>query len=233
MAGLVPSNLSDIIAVANPEVQPKRRVVKARVVTDEEYYAILKSKERKEQEDKEAKEKRRLEREKKKEERERLKEAKGREREKKKQEKEAQKEAKKQEKEAQKEAKKQEKEAQKEAKKQKKPCRQKRKRSPVPSSDSDEELESNPGPSRQQPKHSRRFPARFRTADDSSDSSGNESDTVCGKCNRREPGECNDKHVFWIDCEVCDKWFFTFYVFSKKIIPRIAMSVKTVFESFN
>ena len=49
MAGLVPSNLSDILAVANPEVQPKRRVVKARVVTDEEYYAILKSKERKEQ----------------------------------------------------------------------------------------------------------------------------------------------------------------------------------------
>ena len=26
---------------------------------------------------------------------------------------------------------------------------------------------------------------------------------------------------------------FTFYVSSKKIIPRIAMSVKTVFESFN
>ena len=82
MAGLLPSNLSDILAVANPEVQPKRRVVKARVVTDEEHYAILKSKEKKEQEDKEAKEKRRLEREKKKEERERLKEAKGREREK-------------------------------------------------------------------------------------------------------------------------------------------------------
>ena len=164
----------------------------------------MKSKERKEQEDKEAKEKRRLEREKKKEERERLKEAKGCEREKKKQEKEAQKEAKKQ-----------EKEAQKEAKKQKKPCRQKRKRSPVPSSDSDEELESNPGPSRQQPKHSRRFSARFMTADDSSDSSGNESDTVCGKCNRREPGECKDKHVFWIDCEVCDKWFHVLCVFQK------------------
>ncbi len=30
MAGLVPSNLSDILAVNGPDVQPKRRVVKAR-----------------------------------------------------------------------------------------------------------------------------------------------------------------------------------------------------------
>ena len=66
MAGLVPSNLGDILAVGDPDVQPKCKVVKARVVTDDEYYEILKSKERKEQEEKEAKEKRRIEREKKK-----------------------------------------------------------------------------------------------------------------------------------------------------------------------
>ena len=121
-SGLVPSNLADILAVADPEVQPKRRIVKARVVTENEYYEILKNKERKE---KEAKERKRIEREQKKEEREKLKAEKALEREKKKQEREAIREAKKQQ--------------------QKKGSRQKRRRSPSTSSDSEVELESVPG----------------------------------------------------------------------------------------
>ena len=127
----------------------------------------------------------------KKEEREKLKEAKACEKEKKKQEKKAQKEIK------------------------KKPRRQKRKRTPLLSSDSEVESESGTGPSRKQAKRRSCLPAGFRTSEDSSDSSGNESDTVCGKCNKRELNECSDKHVFWIDCDVCDKWFHVLCVFGK------------------
>ncbi len=63
-----------------------------------------------------------------------------------------------------------------------------RKRNQSESSESEVELESNPGPSsRQQAKRRRRCPARYKTSKYSTDSSGNESDTVCGKCNLREP----------------------------------------------
>ena len=78
-----------------------------------------------------------------------------------------------------------------------KPCRLKQNQL-SPSSDSEMEVESNPGPSREQPKCKRSSPAWFVTADDSSDSSGNKSDTVSGKCNQREADQRNDKHVFWI-----------------------------------
>lgn len=54
-AGLVPSNLANA-----PEIQPKRRIIKARVLTEDEHYDFLKEKEK---EDKELKELRRIERE--------------------------------------------------------------------------------------------------------------------------------------------------------------------------
>ena len=75
-AGLVPSKLADILAVDEPEIQPKRRIIKARVLTEDEYYDILKEKE-----EKELKEQRRIERERRKEEREKEKERKKKERE--------------------------------------------------------------------------------------------------------------------------------------------------------
>ena len=59
----------------------------------------------------------------------------------------------------------------------------------------------------QEKKTSTYRPAQFINTDDSSDSSGNESDIVCGKYNLREPYQCNDKRVFWIDYEECKKWF--------------------------
>ena len=51
-AGLVPSNLADILAANEPEIQPKRRIIKARVLTEDE---------EKEKEDKELKRERRKE----------------------------------------------------------------------------------------------------------------------------------------------------------------------------
>ena len=71
-AGLVPENLADILAVSDPQMQPKRRIIKARVLTEDEFYDILKEKERKEKEEQERKEKNRTERLKKKKEREKL-----------------------------------------------------------------------------------------------------------------------------------------------------------------
>ncbi len=71
-AGLVPENLADILAVSDPQMQPKRRIIKARVLTEDEFYDTLKEKERKEKEEQERKEKNRTERLKKKEEREKI-----------------------------------------------------------------------------------------------------------------------------------------------------------------
>lgn len=67
-AGLVPGNLADILETSDPVTQPKCRVIKARVLTEDEYFETLKDKEKKGQEAKEKKEKNRIEREKRKEE---------------------------------------------------------------------------------------------------------------------------------------------------------------------
>ena len=45
-AGLVPGNLADILATSDPEIQPKRRIIKAKVLTEDEFYDTLKEKER-------------------------------------------------------------------------------------------------------------------------------------------------------------------------------------------
>ena len=62
-AGLIPSNLSDILSPPSSSSQPKRRVI--RVLTEDEFTGILREKERKEKEAAEKKEQNRLERERK------------------------------------------------------------------------------------------------------------------------------------------------------------------------
>ena len=189
-AGLVPENLADILSASDPEIQPKRRIVKARVLTEGEYYEILKEKERKEKEEKEKKEKNRIEREKKK--AERAKAA-------------AEKKKAAAEKKAERERKQREKEQAKKGGMDSGRKGKKRKRTPSPirSSSEESEVEQQPGPSKRA-KRSARMPSRFRTEDTDSDSDGYELDTVCEHCHQREPEGCNDKNVFWVDCEVCD-----------------------------
>ncbi len=180
-AGLVPQNLSDILVPCNIPVPKRRRIVDARVVTEDEYYTILVEKDAKEKAEKQAKEKRKILREKKKEERLQLKMAK--------------KEMK-----IKTNAKKS-----KGSRKQKKSATTSKKAGKTRMSDplsSSSEAES-PVISRK-----RKLPARY-VQDNSSHkvSSGDESDTVCGKCELRNPLNNNDKHIFWIDCEKCDAWF--------------------------
>ena len=62
----------------------------------------------------------------------------------------------------------------------------------------------------------RKLPARF--GDDFE--SGNESDTVCGMCNLRDPFGNIDKKVFWIDCDACDCWFHVKCVCGTKKPPH-------------
>ena len=64
-AGLIPSNLSDILSPPSSSKQPRRRVIKARVLTEEEFTQTLREKERKEKEADEKKERNRQERERK------------------------------------------------------------------------------------------------------------------------------------------------------------------------
>ena len=68
-AGLIPTHLSDIFCTPHhvTESKPKRRRITARVLTENEYYDLLKEKDRKDKEDKELKQKRKEERERKKE----------------------------------------------------------------------------------------------------------------------------------------------------------------------
>ena len=85
-AGLVPHNLADILAVGDVQNKPtKRRVIKARVLTEQEFYETLMEKDRLEKEKEQLKEQRKMERQKKKEEREKLMRERAEEREKKKQ----------------------------------------------------------------------------------------------------------------------------------------------------
>ena len=44
-AVLVSGNLADILATSDPEIQPKRRIIKAKVLTEDEFYDTLKEKE--------------------------------------------------------------------------------------------------------------------------------------------------------------------------------------------
>lgn len=75
-AGLISANLADILSTPgmDPADKPKRRVVKARVLTEDEYVDILKEKERKGKEAADLKEQRKIERAEKKKEQEEKKE---------------------------------------------------------------------------------------------------------------------------------------------------------------
>ena len=195
-AGLVPSNLADILSTSSADEvynKPKRRVIKSRVLTEQEFYDTLIEKDRQEKEKEQLKEQKRVEREKKKEEMEKQKKARAEEREKKRQEREKKKE---------------------EAKKRQ--GTRKRKRPPSPSlSESEEEIIATDEAGSSRSRRGVRLPARFRVdSDTSDDESGNESDTVCEKCQKREPdGLANSKNIFWIDCDSCDKWFHVYCVY--------------------
>ena len=83
-------------------------------------------------------------------------------------------------------------------------------------SNSEDEMDHQ-GTSNEQPatkkSHTRslRIPSRYQDVESSDDS-----DTVCSKCNKREPewSEGND-HIFWIDCDSCGKWYHTLCVHGK------------------
>ena len=210
MAGLVPQNLADILSTSGCEdVQrkPKRRVFKARVLTEQEFYETLKDKEAKELEMEAQKERRRIEREQKRKER----EQKRKEREQKRKERE------------EKEKKRKEQRAGK-----RKQGQRKRKRSPTPSC-SDVEDEDQPGRSSRsksptssssevddQPRTSSRriqVPARYRYDESDSESSdGNESDTICDECQSRDPVGYDGRNIFWINCCKCQRWYHVFCV---------------------
>lgn len=55
------------------------------------------------------------------------------------------------------------------------------------------------------------MPSRYRV-DDEDESDGNESDTVCACCQKREPEGCDEEPVFWVDCEVCEIWYHIYIV---------------------
>ena len=211
-AGLVSANLADILSTPAMDSadKPKRRVVKARVLTEDEYVNILKEKDRKEKEAAELKEQRKIERARKKREQEERKKELAKKREEKKKEQEAK-------------------------KKQQQQKKRKRRKSAVRSEDEshhsnseeDMDCENNPGPRGDGPsepplaKKSRtrslRMPSRYRkNSDVESSDDGNESDTICSKCNSREP-ELSDgsDHIFWIDCDSCGKWYHTLCVYGE------------------
>ena len=199
-AGLIPSNLGDIFAPPPSSAsKPKRRIVKARVLTEDEFANLLKEKDRKEKEAAEDKERRKIEREQKRQKAAEEKEKKKIEQERKKQERERRKD-------------------EKGKGKQKKRTSQKKVPSPSPSlspvTSGDEDL--GPGPSKRSKSRSVRMPSRYRTEEDE-DSSGNESDTICARCEKRDLEVDNDGPVFWIDCDSCSVWYHTYCVFGKNV----------------
>jgi len=168
----------------------RRRITKARVLTENEYYDMLKEKEREEKEREEQKQKRKEEREKRKKEKEEEKKRKEQERRKKQEDK----------KEAEEKKKKKEMEAN------KKKRRQKKGGPTTVVSDSDVDP-TEPCPSTTSRK--RQLPAQFQMdTSDSDDSDG--SSILCALCNAREPEGLKRSRVFWVDCDRCGTWFHTF-----------------------
>ena len=184
------------------ENRPKRRrLTNARVLTEKEYYDMLKEKKQKEKEEQEAKERRKNEREKHKKETEKIKKKREEEKRKKK------------EIEEEKQRKKEEREKKKEEKKKKqeeKNGKRKMKRAHTKehsSTDEDEELNCPPSC----PSSSRvcRLPAAVTVFDSSiSDSTDtDDSGVLYGLCNEREPQNCGKKIVYRINCDKCGTWF--------------------------
>ena len=173
LAGLVPGNLADILAIPTVSEKPKRRVTKTRVFTEQEYYDFLKQKDQKEKEAQKLKEQRKQERQEKKalKARQRL-------------------------------LKEEEREKSRKGSEFLKRRRQRRKKAKPP-------LMSCNGQDNGGPAHSDKV--HFPSSTDDSD--GDQSDTVCTRCNRREPEGCQDDNVFWVDCDSCDRWFHMKCVF--------------------
>lgn len=63
-------------------------------------------------------------------------------------------------------------------------------------------------------------PSRYRDSSDFESSDGDESDTVCSRCNKRDPEQSTDEHIFWIDCDSCGKWYHTVCVYGKNRVTR-------------
>ena len=225
-AGLVPTHLADLFSTPETEMQPKkRRIVKARVLTENEYVEMMKEKDRKEKETEELKQKRKEEREKKRKEREKVQEEKRKERERKKEEREKAKQAKGN------------------GKKRAAPTRQKRSKVPeVNGSESDGAGSSTSKKSKadsassesedeevlqQKPKRTRQLPARFKTQSDS-ESSSESSGTECCICSNREPPwpACAAENIFWIDCDKCGDWVHCHCAFGRNASSRRYMCSK-------
>ena len=180
----------------------------ARVLTENEYYDMLKEKEQKEKEEQGAKEKRKKEREQKKKENEEKKQKQAEEKLKKKEER----ERKKKEKDEEKQRKKEERERKKDGKRKKQEegtGKKGRKRADLEESSGSSEDEGNTLSSRPSSSRAGRLPSRFRKASNSDSSDTDDSGITCGLCGEREPQNYSGKFVYWIDCDKCGAWFHT------------------------
>lgn len=223
-AGIIPANLADIfLSPHDEEIPKKRRVIKARVLTDDEHVQFLRNKEQEEKEAEEAKAKRKQQREENKRKREKEKAEREKER--------AKKKAAPRKKAAaprKKAAAPRKKAAPRKNARQKTPTPEVSSESsggeeePLPSrkrnaviltSESSDNVEES-HPTKQSRTRNCRMPARFRRGSPET-SSGEESDTVCALCDKREPEGCMDGPVFWTDCDSCDRWFHMHCVYGK------------------
>ena len=177
------------------EKKPKRRVIKNRVVTDQEYYDTLIEKDQKDKEKEEAKKQKAIERQMRKEDKEKKRKARE-------------------------QVKTRQKKAKENAKKSNSKGRHKRKRSPSLSQSDRNDETFEIIPVNDDVSRFRRVcrPARYQTESDVSD--GEESDTVCERCNQREPDGLNADQVMWIDCDACSKWFHVFCVYGRSRTRR-------------
>ncbi len=199
-AGLVPTELAEIFCTPTCDNPVKRRrLTNARVLTENEYYHMLKEKEQKEKEEQEAKEKRKKERE--------LKRIENEEKKKKCAEEKLKRQEERKRKAEEKGKKRQGETSGKSiktiGKRGKKRVREEE--TSESSTDEDDILHSRSSSSR-----SGRLPSRFRDTSNSRSSSDSEdSEITCGLCGEREPPNHHGKIVFWIDCDKCGEWFHT------------------------
>ena len=197
-AGLVPSHLADIFCTVHREDEnrPKRRhLTNARVLTENEYYDMLKEKKQKEKEEQEAKERRKNKREKHKEETEKIKKKREEEKRKKMEERERKKKEMEEEKQRKKEEREKKKEEKKKTQEEKNGKRKMKRAHTEEHSSTDEDEELNCPPSRPPSSSFCRLPAAVAVFDSSISDSTNTDDSggLCGLCNEREPQNCGKK----------------------------------------